>query len=318
VKVIKLSNKEDLKLRMVIKEINILKKIKHPNIIQFHGAFIEEDNLYLVVEYCEAGALNEIYTDMKEPFNEEQIVFMCHEVLLALKYLHEEKGIIHRDIKGANILLTRDGRIKLSDFGSCGEFSHKGGKNMRISFIGTPYWMAPEVIQNAIGLKPYDEKIDVWSLGITAIECSQCDPPLANLDPLTAMYIIPVCPPPTLKEVLEWSEQFKNFISLCLIKEPKDRPSVQELLDHEIFKNINPHAFEDICSCVDTWDDWSWAEDSHDNNNSQKEIKNSPEVEKKIINKVKEPRRSNSFQLQKLKKEPKEKRKSLKKIKNRY
>jgi len=255
--------------------------------------FLEQDSLYLVVEYCEAGALNEIYTDMKEPFTEDQIVFMCHEVLQALNYLHE-KGIIHRDIKGSNILLTRDGTIKLSDLGSCGEFSHKGDRNMRISFIGTPYWMAPEVIQNAIGLKPYDEKIDIWSLGITAIECSQCDPPLAHLDPLTAMYIIPVYPSPTLSDLLIWSPQFINFIESCLSKEPKDRPTVQQLLKHEIFNNINPNSFEEITGCVDTWDDWSWEENEYIENNTE-----TSSHEETKVRMPKEPRRSNSFQVKK-------------------
>jgi len=167
---------------------------------------------------------------------------------------------------------------------------------MRISFIGTPYWMAPEVIQNAIGLKPYDEKVDIWSLGITAIECSQCDPPLANLDPLTAMYIIPSTTSPMLSDVLEWSDNFKNFVNLCLAKEPKERPSVNELLNHNLFQKINSNAFEEIAGCVDTWDDWSWDE----NKSFEKAIESSSsshEEEDIKLDHPKQPRRSSSFQV---------------------
>lgn len=168
--------------------------------------------------------------------SETQIAHICKYTLEALAYLHDN-CIIHRDIKGANILLTDDGKVKLIDFGVSAVCLSKDEKRNTLS--GTPYWMAPEIISNKSGKSPYDEKIDIWSLGITCIELAEKDPPLSELHPMRALMQIPMRDPPFLKNPKKWSSEFQDFIKQCLIKEPSKRPTATELLKHPFIEDID-------------------------------------------------------------------------------
>jgi len=169
-------------------------------------------------------------------------------------------------------------------------------KEIKNKFIGTPYWMAPEVIQNVKGLRPYNELVDIWSLGITCIECAQCDPPLAHLDPFEAMCVIPIAPPPSLSEKeMHWSNNFKDFVKQSLTKDPNDRPSAADLLKHPLFNNLNTEPFIELIT-EDIWDGWSWEE-----SDGKDEIKFDSNTERLILSSELERRNfeklpSNSFE----------------------
>jgi serine/threonine protein kinase len=160
---------------------------------------------------------------------EEQIATICRETLKALDYLHNE-CILHRDIKGANILLTEEGDVKLIDFGVSAVMVSRGEK--RNTLIGTPYWMAPEIISNKNGKAPYDERVDIWSLGITCIELAEREPPLSEVHPMRALMQIPIRDPPHLQNTKKWSKEFQDFVHECLVKDPKKRQTAADLLQH--------------------------------------------------------------------------------------
>eukprot|EP01124_Arcella_intermedia_P015202 TRINITY_DN21711_c0_g1_i2.p1 TRINITY_DN21711_c0_g1~~TRINITY_DN21711_c0_g1_i2.p1 ORF type:complete len:1408 (+),score=408.99 TRINITY_DN21711_c0_g1_i2:318-4226(+) len=257
VKIIDLRKLVHGKLELLVNEIQVLKDSDHPNIIKFYDSFFKDSELYMVLSFCEAGSLSEVIQDLQKPFLEKQVTFICHEVLQALKYLHR-RCIIHRDIKCANILLSADGSIKLGDFGGV---CYMKNRKKRTSFVGTPFWMAPEVVRNYTYSKsPYDEKIDIWSLGITAIECVEGEPPLGSLDPMRALFVIPQIPSPTLESPQNYSPEFVHFVGECLHLEPESRPSAEGLLSLPVFKDVDHTALEGIASIVDTWFDWSWSE----------------------------------------------------------
>jgi mitogen-activated protein kinase kinase kinase kinase 3 len=186
------------------------------------------------MEFCGGGSLQDIY-HITGGLNELQIAYVCGETLKGLDYLHN-KSLIHRDIKGANILLTSEGHVKLADFGIAAQISATLGK--RKSFIGTPYWMAPEVAavdKKGIG---YDFKCDIWAVGITAIELAETQPPMFDLHPMRALYLMTKSNfrPPTLSRKGKWSKEFHDFLKVTLIKDPRRRPIASEVLQHFFVK----------------------------------------------------------------------------------
>jgi serine/threonine protein kinase len=184
------------------------------------------------MEFCGGGSLQDIY-NVTGPLSESQIAYVCRETLKGLHYLHS-MGKMHRDIKGANILLTDEGDVKLADFGVSAQITATLAK--RKSFIGTPYWMAPEVA--AVERKGgYNQQCDIWAVGITAIEFAELQPPNFNLHPMRALFIMSKSgfKPPTLKDKDKWSSNFHSFIKIALTKNPKKRPSADKLLEHQFF-----------------------------------------------------------------------------------
>jgi len=217
----------------VIKEINIMKQCKNQYVIEYYGSYFKDNGLWIVMEYCGAGSVSDLMRLTKKTLTEEQIACVCLQVLKGLKYLHGIRKI-HRDIKAGNILLNEKGEAKLADFGVSGQLSDNYAKRQTV--IGTPYWMAPEVIQET----GHNEKADMWSLGITAIEMAESKPPHSNIHPMRAIFMIPGRPPPTLATPEKWSPDFVNFIEKCLTKIPDERPSATILLDHPFIKKAKP------------------------------------------------------------------------------
>ncbi|XP_070810727.1 misshapen-like kinase 1 isoform X1 [Pituophis catenifer annectens] len=216
-------------------EINMLKKYSHHrNIATYYGAFVKksppgnDDQLWLVMEFCGAGSVTDLVKNTKgNALKEDCIAYICREILRGLAHLHAHK-VIHRDIKGQNVLLTENAEVKLVDFGVSAQLDRTVGR--RNTFIGTPYWMAPEVI--ACDENPdatYDYRSDIWSLGITAIEMAEGAPPLCDMHPMRALFLIPRNPPPKLKSK-KWSKKFIDFIDNCLIKAYPNRPPTEQLL----------------------------------------------------------------------------------------
>uniref|UniRef100_A0A8D1VHK0 non-specific serine/threonine protein kinase n=1 Tax=Sus scrofa TaxID=9823 RepID=A0A8D1VHK0_PIG len=213
------------------KEILILKTCRHANIVAYHGSYLWLQKLWICMEFCGAGSLQDIY-QVTGPLSELQISYVCREVLQGLAYLHSQKKI-HRDIKGANILINDAGEVRLADFGISAQIGATLAR--RLSFIGTPYWMAPEVA--AVALKGgYNELCDIWSLGITAIELAELQPPFFDVHPLRVLFLMTKSgyQPPRLKEKGKWSAAFHNFVKVTLTKNPKKRPGATKMLSHQL------------------------------------------------------------------------------------
>uniref|UniRef100_A0A8C4M329 non-specific serine/threonine protein kinase n=1 Tax=Equus asinus asinus TaxID=83772 RepID=A0A8C4M329_EQUAS len=213
------------------KEILILKTCRHANIVAYHGSYLWLQKLWICMEFCGAGSLQDIY-QVTGSLSELQISYVCREVLQGLAYLHSQKKI-HRDIKGANILINDAGEVRLADFGISAQIGATLAR--RLSFIGTPYWMAPEVA--AVALKGgYNELCDIWSLGITAIELAELQPPLFDVHPLRVLFLMTKSgyQPPRLKEKGKWSAAFHNFVKVTLTKSPKKRPGATKMLSHQL------------------------------------------------------------------------------------
>ncbi|XP_062423674.1 myosin-IIIa [Rhea pennata] len=226
-------------------EYNILQALSdHPNVVKFYGMYYKKDvkngdQLWLVLELCNGGSVTDLvkgFLKRGERMNELIIAYILHEALMGLQHLHENKTI-HRDIKGNNILLTTEGGVKLVDFGVSAQLTST--RLRRNTSVGTPFWMAPEVIACEQQLdSSYDARCDAWSLGITAIELGDGDPPLADLHPMRALFKIPRNPPPTLQQPELWSSEFNDFINKCLTKDYEKRPTVSSLLQHDFIKQI--------------------------------------------------------------------------------
>ncbi|KAM8769270.1 mitogen-activated protein kinase kinase kinase kinase 5 isoform 1-T1 [Acanthopagrus schlegelii] len=227
IKVIKMEPEDDFSI--IQQEIVIVKSCKHPNIVAYYGSYIRANKLWICMEFCGGGSLQDIY-HVTGPLSEPQIAYTCREMLQGLDYLHAQKKI-HRDIKGANILLNDQGEVKLADFGISAQITATLAR--RMSFIGTPYWMAPEVA--AVEIKGgYNELCDIWSVGITAIELAELQPPLFDVHPLRVLFLMSKSgyQPPKLKDKSKWSSMFYNFVKAMLVRNPKKRPSASKMLSH--------------------------------------------------------------------------------------
>ncbi|XP_057643828.1 myosin-IIIa [Chionomys nivalis] len=226
-------------------EYNILRTLSdHPNVVRFYGIYFKKDKingdkLWLVLELCNGGSVTELVKGLLkrgERMSEPIIAYILHEALMGLQHLHINKTI-HRDVKGNNILLTAEGGVKLVDFGVSAQLSST--RHRLNTSVGTPFWMAPEVIACEQQLDTtYDARCDTWSLGITAIELGDGDPPLAELHPMRALFKIPRNPPPKLRQPELWSAEFNDFISKCLTKDYEKRPTVSDLLKHQFITQI--------------------------------------------------------------------------------
>ncbi|XP_037399279.1 mitogen-activated protein kinase kinase kinase kinase 4 isoform X9 [Pygocentrus nattereri] len=239
IKVMDVTEDEEEEIKL---EINMLKKYSHHrNIATYYGAFIKksppghDDQLWLVMEFCGAGSITDLVKNTKgNKLKEDQIAYICREILRGLAHLHAHH-VIHRDIKGQNVLLTENAEVKLVDFGVSAQLDRTVGR--RNTFIGTPYWMAPEVI--ACDENPdatYDYRSDLWSCGITAIEMAEGAPPLCDMHPMRALFLIPRNPPPRLKSKT-WSKKFFSFIESCLVKNYTQRPPTDQLLKHPFIRD---------------------------------------------------------------------------------
>ncbi|CAF1037295.1 unnamed protein product [Rotaria sordida] len=245
-KVIKLEAGDDFNI--IQQEILMMLQCSHPNIIAYFGSYLKRDKLWIAMELCAGGSMQDIY-HVYGPLGELQIAYILKETLKGLDYLHRN-GKMHRDVKGANILLTEDGNVKLADFGVAASITATICK--RKSFIGTPYWMAPEVA--AVERKGgYNHLCDIWAVGITAIEFAELQPPMFDLHPMRALFLMSKSgfKSPTLKDKMKWTITFQNFVKFALTKNPKKRPSAEKLLDHPFLQgNLTTAIARDLLDRV--------------------------------------------------------------------
>ncbi|XP_053961862.1 serine/threonine-protein kinase hippo [Anastrepha ludens] len=233
-------------LHEIIKEISIMQQCDSPYVVRYYGSYFKQYDLWICMEYCGAGSVSDIMRLRKKTLTEDEIATILSDTLQGLVYLHLRRKI-HRDIKAGNILLNTEGYAKLADFGVAGQLTDTMAK--RNTVIGTPFWMAPEVIEE-IG---YDCVADIWSLGITALEMAEGKPPYGDIHPMRAIFMIPQKPPPSFREPDRWSAEFIDFVSLCLVKNPDERATASDLLEHEFIRNAKPrnilkHMIEETCA----------------------------------------------------------------------
>ena len=231
VKLVDLEEAED-EVEDIQREISYLMQCSSPFVTKYLGCWLDPGStrLAIAMEYMAGGSVADLISEaFGGPLPESACAVVCRDLLYALDYLHGE-GKIHRDVKCANVLLTGAGEIRLADFGVAGTLTQTLGGNKRRTFTGTPFWMAPEVIQ-AHESDGYNSKCDIWSLGITAMEAANGTPPYSDLHPMRVLFFIPKNPPPRL-EGASFSAEFKEFCASCLQKDPDRRPRAAQLVNH--------------------------------------------------------------------------------------
>ncbi|KAJ4370466.1 Serine/threonine-protein kinase PAK 6 [Neocucurbitaria cava] len=242
IKVIDVENAED-EVDDIMGEIMILSGMNSPYVTKYYGSYLAGSDLWIVMEFCSGGSC----ADLMKPgtIAEAEIAVILKELLMGLSYLHDDHKL-HRDIKAANILVGANGQVKLADFGVSGQLSATMTK--KNTFVGTPFWMAPEVIRQS----GYDGKADIWSLGITALELANGEPPYADIHPMKVLFLIPKNPPPQLQG--NFSPAFKEFVELCLRKDPRDRPNAKQLLQTNFIRKAGkPARLQELISRYQDW-----------------------------------------------------------------
>jgi len=221
----------DNDLEDLLLEIMFMKSCISENIVRYFGSYVCGQELWIDMEFCAGGSVSDLMRVTQQTLNERQIISVVRDMLKGLQFLHS-KHKIHRDVKSGNVLLNSHGQGKLADFGVSGQLSDTMAK--RHTAIGTPFWMAPEVIQE-VG---YDYKADIWSLGITVIEMAEGRPPHSEMHPMRVIFIIPSRPPPTMTEPEKWSPELNDFVKKCLMRDPNERPDATTLLAHPFLKTV--------------------------------------------------------------------------------
>ncbi|KAK5976879.1 Protein kinase domain-containing protein [Trichostrongylus colubriformis] len=232
-KAIEIQEGEELEDFLV--EIDILTSCKHVNIVNLYACFFFENKLHMMLEFCAGGAVDAIMIELEKPLTEPQIAYIARYTCEAVAFLHDN-NVIHRDLKAGNILLTSDGIVKLADFGVSAKLKDRNER--RDTFIGTPYWMAPEVMMcETFKDQPYGTISDIWSFGITLIEMAQMEPPHSNVSPMRVLIKVQKSAPPTLENPSSWSIFFADFLSQCLVKNPAERKTARQILSHPFIAN---------------------------------------------------------------------------------